>query len=269
MNLKKFMASAGAMVLLGSGFALANVATAAAEVTLNIQANTRYIVAGETLAISVSPECEAAEGAVRILVDGSDVTADVDAGQTYDYVIPDSATGTDLIVQAHCVQDDDIIGVSNELDISVFGVLYITPEPNPFNTGEPVLVTAGDFVPGAAVELTIATQQGQEVFTVGLGTAREDFSASATVTFPADIEPGEYVVTVTDGQYTAEAFLTIGEQPEPSPTPDPTETETATQEPSPTETPSGDEDDQTTPSPTSRPTSSAPGNQPGLPATGL
>lgn len=289
MRIKRIIAGLGAVALLSGGVGVVGAATAAAQVAMSIQVERTHVEVGDTLAITVSPECQDSGGALEFLADGEDITALVGGDGPYSLPVTADMRGSFFGLQARCVLAEGEPTYSDEIEISVFGAQWIVSEPSPFTTGQEVRVTAGDFRPDAQVQLTVFTDAGTEVFSASLGSAADDFSASATVVFPASLEPAQYQVRVTDGDNVVETYLTIGEEPTPSPSPEPTpeespepeESPTPEESPSPEESPTPDDspspddrdDDEEsadvspTPTPTAPNTSPIP-VQPGLPNTG-
>ena len=102
----------------------------------------------------------------------------------------------------------------------VLGATWIEADPVEFNAGDTVAITAGDFMPGAAVTLALTPQDSDELlFSQEMGAAGDDFTVSGDVVFPADLECGIYTVSLSDGDYIAEGSLEIRPQAEATPTP--------------------------------------------------
>lgn len=88
---------------------------------------------------------------------------------------------------------------------------YFIADPSNFIVGEPVTITAGAFAPGADVQLEVTNSAGEVAFTTAFGTADDQGEVVGTVTFPADLPAGQYVITLSDGQTTVQAPMAIDE----------------------------------------------------------
>lgn len=149
----------------------------------------------------------------------------------------------------------------------------LTAVPTRFTLGEPVSLTAGEFVPGAATTLRVRSTDGSVTHWVHpLGTAGEDRTVSAQVTFPTSLACGTYVVQVssadaaTDNSVQATLRL-CGPAPSPTPTRSPSPSTTAPG------TPTGSSSATPRPRPTQEQGRPTPEQgrpaRPGVPATGV
>ena len=274
MNLKKILAAASATAL-ASTVGVAAVASAA--VSFDISLEPQAAMPGEQVVVTASEECSAAEGRLVLLIEGlaePDNTAY--SGNTITYTVAENNAGLVVALSANCLDaQGEPLGTSNEVALNVFGAGWVVSDPELFTMGDPVTITAGDFAPGAEVTLTLTDEGGTQRFTDFLGTADDSFTVSGSVIFPADLEPGDYVMAVTDGTYSTDVILTVHPQDE-EPTPEPEPTEPPTAEPDPTTSPTPEPSPSPTASPTPAPAQPGPGTAPapgrsvapGLPATG-
>ncbi len=206
---------------------------------------------GATLTLSVNGE-QVQTGPVG----AGSMPVEIVIGEGLEYV----ETGATNEFSATCTpgEGSDEAATSASDSITLFGSSYVEAIPETFYAGDTISITAGDFLPGAAVKLDVVTKKSKDVvYTKGLGTAKADFSVTGDVAFPKDLKCGEYDVVITGGAYSASAGLYICGKPTTTPSPSATTSPST----SPSVSPSASSQPSSTTSPT-RPVS------PGLPATG-
>ena len=270
-SMKKAGVLAAATALTASlAFLGSTMVASAAPVTVEVDAD--YVLPGGVAQLTIAG-CSV--GATLTITGGvEDETITVAEG-TLPMVTPlpyeELAPGSTVSYSATCTPAEGSAEAETTASDStyVFGS-WIDAVPPEFYAGEPVTITAGDFEPGVSVGLELYPEDGTELlFSAPLGVAGADYSASADVTFPAELECGTYDLDVVGGEQLVLAQLYICGEPTPTPTPSPTPSETVTPSASPTVTASATAT--ATPSATASATTSAPrpAAGPGLPATGV
>lgn len=261
MTIKKILAAVFAAAVMST---LA-VAVANAAVSFGITTDRHSAMPSDQVVVTADDECAAAGGTLQLLVDDVGQPA-THSGNTLTWTVAENTAGLVVQISANCLDDDDVVlGTSNEVALTVFGAEWVVSHPEVFTMGEPVTFTAGDFTPGSHVTLSLLDASGAQQFSGPLGTAGDDFSVSGTVTFPTDLEPGDYVLHLTDGTLFVTVTLTVhpeeDEAPTPGPEPEPSQTSEPTGNPS--STPSPQPGAGAAPSP-----GGGGASAPGLPSTG-
>lgn len=268
MSIKKIFAVASAAAVVST---LGVAAVASAAFSFSVSASSAAVMASDQVVVTAGDECAAADGALQLLVNGIAETANTTySGNTITYTVSENHSGLTVALTANCVSGDGVnLGSSNELAVRVFGAEWVVSDPELFTTGEPVTISAGDFTPGAQVTLSLADSGGAQRFSGTLGTVGDNFSVSGQVTLPAELEPADYLMTLSDGTYSASVTLTVHPQQEPEPTQSPSPEPTDSPAPDPSPSPTASPTTSPQPGPGSSPSPTRVGSQaPGLPATG-
>lgn len=242
--LKKVGALISASVL--TGVALLGVAAAvanAAEVAITIEP--AYLAPGQTTIITVS-DCEVGS-TLSYVIDGEPQADPVvlteenlaDAVTTeVDYEV--ELAGAEIEISATCTNEEEAATTATD-SIFFFGLSYVEATPSSFFTGDTISITAGDFLPGKLVTMTVFPKgSDSSVQTETLGTVVNDFSATGDVVFPKALANGDYVLKFSDGESpVVEVPLYIGGRPtvEPTPTLPPSVTQSASASSSASSTP--------------------------------
>lgn len=258
--IKKLGALTGASALVAAGLvAFAGQSASAADFGIGWDAD--YYLPGDT-AVLTAVGC-APGNVVEFYLPGEDEVIEVDVYEDGDIPaqsvdIPEDVAG-ELFAYAICITP--AWGEEPEEEVDAEAEAYIldktlTAVPSQFQLGDPVEITAGEFVPGALVTLRVNTIDGEEtLWSHEMGYAGEDRLAVSDVTFPTTLACGLYNVHVSSSGAVVDNFveadLTLcGAAASPSPSPSTSPSASAS------------------PTAPATPTATATPGKPGLPSSG-